>query len=105
MEQPNYYAIISAEVRFDKNLTAHAKLLYAEITALLNMNGECFATNRYFSKLYGKSILTISKWIKELIVNGYILTTYTYKEGTKEIDRRYISILKGGIKEKDREGI
>ena len=100
MEQPNYYAIISAEVRYDKNLTAHAKLLYAEITALLNMNGECFATNRYFSKLYGKSIVTISKWIKELIVNGYILTTYTYKEGTKEIDRRYISILKGGIKEK-----
>ena len=105
MEQPNYYAIISAEVRYDKNLTAHAKLLYAEITALLNMNGECFATNRYFSKLYGKSIVTISKWIKELIVNGYISTTYTYKEGTKEIDRRYISILKGGIKEKDREGI
>lgn len=105
MKQPNYYAIISAEVRYDKNLTAHAKLLYAEITALLNMNGECFATNRYFSKLYGKSIVTISKWIKELIVNGYISTTYTYKEGTKEIDRRYISIIKGGIKEKDREGV
>jgi len=93
MEQPNYYAIISAEVRYDKNLTAHAKLLYAEITALLNMNGECFATNRYFSKLYSKSIVTISKWIKELIVNGYISTTYTYKEGIKVKDRE-------GIKEK-----
>ena len=44
MKQPSYYAIISAEVRYDKNLTPHAKLLYAEITALLNMNGECFAT-------------------------------------------------------------
>ena len=87
MEQPNYYAIISAEVRYDKNLTAHAKLLYAEITALLNMNGECFATNRYFSKLYSKSIVTISKWIKELIVNGYISTTYTYKKGIKKLIR------------------
>ena len=104
-EQPNYYAIISAEVRYDKNLTANAKLLYAEITALLNMNGECFATNRYFSNLYGKSVVTISKWISELVANGYVSTTYTYKEGTKEIDRRYISILKGGIKEKDKEGI
>ena len=98
-EKPNYYAIISAEVRYDKDLTANAKLLYAEITALLNMNGECFATNKYFSNLYGKSIVTISKWISELVANGYISTYYTYKEGTKEIDRRYISILKGGIKE------
>ena len=104
-QQPNYYAIISAEVRYDKNLTANAKLLYAEITALLNMNGECFATNKYFSNLYGKSIVTISKWIKELITNGYVSSSYTYKGGTKEIDRRYLSILKGGIKENDKGGI
>ena len=104
-QQPNYYAIISAEVRYDKNLTANAKLLYAEVTALLNMNGECFATNKYFSNLYGKSVVTISKWIGELISNGYISSSYTYKGGTKEIDRRYLSILKGGIKENDREGI
>ena len=103
--QPNYYAIISAEVRYDKNLTANSKLLYAEITALLNMNGECFATNKYFANLYGKSIVTISKWVSELVANGYVSTYYTYKQGTKEIDRRYISILKGGIKEKEGEGI
>ena len=28
-----------------------------------------------------------------------------YKEGTKEIDRRYIRILKGGIKENYKGGI
>ena len=104
-EQPNYYAVISAEVRYDQNLTANAKLLYAEITALLNMNGECFATNKYFSNLYGKSIVTISKWVGELITNGYISSYYTYKIGTKEIDRRYLTILKGGIKENKGEGI
>jgi hypothetical protein len=104
-EQPNYYAIISAEVRYDRNLTANAKLLYAEITALLNMNRECFATNKYFSNLYGKSVVTVSKWIGELIANGYISSSYTYKLGTKEIDRRYLSILKGGIKENDKGGI
>ena len=75
-EQPNYYAIISAEVRYDNNISANAKLLYAEITALLNMNGECFATNKYFSKLYGKSVVTISKWVNELISNGYISSYY-----------------------------
>jgi hypothetical protein len=104
-QQPNYCAIISAEVRYDKNLTANAKLLYAEITALLNINGECFATNKYFSNLYGKSVVTISKWVSELVANGYASTYYTYKGGTKEIDRRYIRILKGGIKENFKGGI
>ena len=104
-EQPNYYAIISAEVRYDKNLTANAKLLYAEITALLNINGECFATNKYFANLYGKSTVTISKWISELVANGYISTHYIYKGSTKEIERRYIRKLKGGIKENFKGGI
>lgn len=104
-EQPNYYAIISAEVRYDKNLTANAKLLYAEITALLNINGECFATNKYFANLYSKSTVTISKWISELVANGYISTHYIYKGGTKEIERRYIRKLKGGIKENFKGGI
>jgi len=104
-QQPNYYAIISAEVRYDNNITANAKLLYAEITALLNINGECFATNKYFSNLYGKSVVTISKWVSELVANGYVSTYYTYKGGTKEIDRRYIRIIKGGIKENLKRGI
>tara|TARA_R100001530_G_C4312301_1_gene153388 strand:- start:22 stop:636 length:615 start_codon:yes stop_codon:yes gene_type:complete len=96
--KPNYYAIISAEVRYS-DITPNAKLLYAEITAFCNMNGECFASNRYFAELYGKSKVTISKWIKELVDNGFIETSYTYKKGTKEIDKRYITILKGGVKE------
>ena len=104
-ENPNYYAIISAEVRYDKNLTANAKLLYAEITALLNINGECFATNKYFSNLYGKSTVTISKWVSELVANGYISTHYIYKGNTKEIEKRYIRKLKGGIKENFKGGI
>jgi hypothetical protein len=99
MNKPNYYAILSAEVRYDKNLTPNAKLLYAEITALCNMNGQCFATNKYFSNLYGKSKISISKWISELISNGYIVSYYTYKKDSKEIDKRYLTIVKGGIKE------
>ena len=103
--KPSYYAIISAEVRYDKKLSANAKLLYGEITCLTNENGFCFANNKYFAELYEKSKVTISKWISELVVNGYVSTSYTYKEGTKEIDKRYISILKGGIKENLKGGI
>ena len=103
--KPNYFAIISAEVRYDQNLTANAKLLYGEITCLTNENGFCFATNKYFADLYDKSKVTISKWISELVSSGYLSTSYTYKEGSKEIDKRYISILKGGIKENLKGGI
>ena len=72
MEKPNYYAILSAEVRYDNRLRPNVKLLYAEITALCNMNMECFASNRYFSELYGKSKGSISGWISELVKYGYI---------------------------------
>ena len=98
-EQPNYYAILSAEVRYDNRLKANVKLLFAEITALCNMNAECFASNKYFADLYGKSKTSISVWISELVKYGYIKVNYTYKVGTKEILNRYISILKGGIQE------
>ena len=101
MEKPNYYAILSAEVRYDNRLRPNVKLLYAEITALCNMNMECFASNRYFSELYGKSKGSISGWISELVKYGYISADYTYKAGTKEIEYRYIKILKGGITEKE----
>ena len=97
--KPNYYAILTSEVRYNQNLTPNAKLLYAEITALINMNGVCFASNNYFAKLYGKTKTTVSKWVSELVKEGFIEVSFTYKEGSKEIDNRYIRIIKGGIKE------
>ena len=106
-EKPNYYAIIPAVVRYDKNITANAKLLYGEITSLCDKEGYCWATNDYFAKLYGVSKTSISIWIKSLIDNGYIESQLIYKEGSKEILNRYLKIikegylknLKGGIKE------
>ena len=99
--KPNYYAILTSEVRYNQNLTPNAKLLYAEITALINMNGVCFASNSYFAKLYGKTKTTISKWVSELVKEGFIELSFTYKEGSKEIDNRYIRIIKGGVVKKD----
>lgn len=97
--QKNYYAIIPANVRYDKKLTANAKLLYGEITALCNEKGYCWATNDYFASLYGVSKVSTSKWIKQLIDQGYIFSTIEYREGTKEILNRYLRIVYEPIKE------
>lgn len=97
-EKPSYYAIIPANVRYDKDLRDKAKLLYGEITALCNKNGYCFASNKYFADLYGVTTTTISTLIKELVDKGYIESVIQYKRGTKEILNRYLKIFKEGIK-------
>lgn len=89
-ERISYYAIIPAPVRYDSELTANAKLMYGEITALCNKNGFCWASNKYFSQLYKCTPQAISKWIKQLEEKQYITAKYTYKGDSKEIDQRII---------------
>jgi|TARA_R100000152_G_C6743073_1_gene166805 hypothetical protein len=100
MNKPNYYAILPSTIRYDENLKPNVKLLYAEITALCNMNGECFASNRYFAELYGKSKGTISGWVSDLVKAGYVKIEYTYKKDSRQIEHRYIRIIAGAIPEK-----
>lgn len=90
--QRNYYAVLPANVRYDKNITPNAKLLYAEITALCNDKGYCWAGNAYFAELYGVTKTSISNWISSLQKNGYIEVQLIYKENSKEIQSRHISI-------------
>ncbi|GFF01086.1 hypothetical protein DmLsi_28890 [Lactiplantibacillus plantarum] len=97
VERPNYYAIIPASVRYDNNLPGKASLLYGEITALCNQKGYCWASDSYFADLYGVAKSTIQTWLKALEINGHISRDVIYKEGTREIEHRYIRISVGGI--------
>lgn len=92
MENPNYYAVLPADVRYDKELKANAKLLYGEITSLCNEKGICWASNKYFAELYGVSKETISRWISQLAEKKYIFIKIFYKKDSKEVDKRIISI-------------
>lgn len=96
-QQRSYYAIIPANVRYDKDLAPSAKLLYGEITALCNEKGYCWASNQYFAELYEVSILSIKRWVNSLVNKGYVYRTLTYKPNSKEVDKRILSI-DGGIK-------
>ena len=72
--KPNYFAILPANVRYDKELTDKAKLLYAEITSLSNKMGYCFASNKYFADLYNCTTRSIQNAISKLQEKGYVFT-------------------------------
>lgn len=93
--KPNYYSILPANVRYDNTLRPNEKILYSEITALTQKNGECYAGNKYFAELYDVKENAIATWIKHLKEKKYIDIEYEYKENTKEILKRIIKI--GGI--------
>jgi len=74
LERPTYYGVMPADVRYDPDISASAKILFVEITALCNMTGMCWATNKYFAKLYGVQPTRISVWVKQLEAKGFIST-------------------------------
>lgn len=90
MEHPAYYSIIPATVRYDSNLTANAKLLYGEITALANKEGYCWASNRYFAELYGVSKDSIQRYIKQLKDFGYVRVEIIKEDNEVKERRIYV---------------
>jgi len=88
-DKKSYYAIISADVRYDSSLAPAAKLLFGEITALCNEKGFCWASNSYFAKLYNKDIQTISRWVQQLIDGRHITSEIDKAAGNKR--RLYLS--------------
>ena len=90
---PNYYAILTADVRYCPDLSSSEKLLYAEITALSNKEGFCKASNKYFAELYHSTDVTISRQISNLEKQGFIRIEYD-KNGAKVSQRRIFTINK-----------
>jgi hypothetical protein len=72
VQKPGYWAVLPAAVRYDPQLPPSAKILYAEISALTDQRGFCFASNDYFQKLFQISDRTLQRLFKSLQKNGYI---------------------------------
>lgn len=89
-EKPSYYAVIPANIRYDKSLRANEKLLYGEISCLATKTGECWASNNYFAELYGVTPQAISKWINNLEKAGHITVRLIYNG--KTIEKRVIKL-------------
>lgn len=94
MENPGFYAILPASVRYDNRLKPAEKIFYAEITALANQAGYCYAGNSYFSQLYGVDERTVRRWVQHLQQYGYADVSYA-REGND--NQRRISPLTGSV--------
>lgn len=84
MDNPSFWAVLPASVRYDPKLTPNAKLLYAEITALMDKKGYCFATNNYFMERFKLSDRSITGLISQLRDKGYINVEVVNEGGRNE---------------------
>lgn len=87
-EQPSYYSMIPANVRYDKELKPMEIIMYSEITALTNKYGYAYASNSYFANLYQVHKKTVSNWINHLKEKGYVHTVVTRNEDMSVKDRK-----------------
>ena len=83
---------IPAEIWLNENLTVQEKIFLVEIDSLDNNDG-CFANNNYFANFFKLSKNRCSEVIKKLEKKGLITISYTYVEGTKQIDKRIIKVI------------
>lgn len=93
-QRPSFWAVLPATVRYDEKVGSTAKLLFAEITALSNIEGYCWASNQYFANLYKISITQVSRLIKELEDRGFLKSFVDSNAGNQR--RLYTQINSDG---------
>lgn len=81
----NYYRVLTATIMYDKTLSPIEKLLYAEITGILEAGNECFASNGYFAKIFDRNETTISTILNKLEKKGYITITIFKEKGNERL--------------------
>lgn len=84
---------IPKEVWVADDLGWSEKVLLVELFSLDNEQG-CFASNDYLADFLKLSKDRISKMISTLKKKGYVTVDLLYKEGTKQIEKRIIRIVK-----------
>ena len=93
---PGYTALLPPAVRYDKDLGATSKLLYAEISAMADVTGFCWATNRYLGALMGLTKRSVQMLLTELEDRGYIMIE-TLRNEKNEVTERRLYITDAGL--------
>ena len=85
---PGYTALLPPAVRYDQELRPAAKLLYAEISAMADVTGFCWASNRYLGALLGLAKRTVTELLAQLEEHGYIMIEVLRNEKNEITERR-----------------
>ncbi len=85
-----YLAYIPSPVLHHDTLSANAKLFYAEITALSNKFGYCFASNAFLAEQFKMSERTASRLISELEEHRFITVKIVKNAQTGKVEGRRI---------------
>lgn len=93
-EKPNYYAIIPADVRYCKRISANAKLLFAELTTLADKDGKVFVTNDALAETFSVSRASVTRWLTELTNENFTACVHRYDHALRYNVR---FILLGGV--------
>ena len=88
----NFFAIIPATVRYNKNLSPLAKLIWAEISCLTNHKGYCYCSNEYLAKCFHIEKNTVSKYINALRKEQLVLVALIRKNNAI-VERRIYPLV------------
>jgi hypothetical protein len=91
-KQENFTSIPNS-LMSNRDLTDQDKLTLGLILSWVGNNKECFMGNEHIAEKMGISKNAASIRILRLEKIGCISLRYTYKEGKKEVDKRYITLL------------
>lgn len=86
--KPAYWAVLPAAVRYDEQLPANAKLLYAEISAMSDATGFCWASNGYLAGLFGLEKDSVARLLGKLAARGYVILEVIRDERNAVTERR-----------------
>lgn len=94
MAERNFKGVwIPKEIWLAKDLGWSEKVLLVEIDSLDGEQG-CFASNEYLADFFKLSKDRISRMVSSLRDKNYITVDFQYKEGTKQIEKRIIRVVK-----------
>lgn len=89
---PAYFIQVPLDMLSSYDLTPTDYLVFGQIYTMLNVTQKCFMSNANMGKKLGIKANTVQKSVSKMKKLGLIETNLIYKDGSKEVDKRFITL-------------